>query len=375
MDILLPYLLDPWFIILGVVFLAQVLIYLGLFGKLAFFKPDCSLPINQQPVSIIISAKNEAANLKENLPAILEQDYPDYEVIVINDQSEDGTLKVLEELQNHYNHLGIVNIEDYIKKGKGKKFGITLAIKKAQHDVLLFTDADCKPGSHQWINYMQRHYPDRQIVLGFSPMEQGKGIVANFGKYDAFYTALQYFSMAIAGFPYMGVGRNLSYSKALFMDQKGFAKHMHIASGDDDLFVNTYANSENTGFELCKESFLYTSPPQTLREWWQQKQRHLRTGRYYKSGHRTVLGLIWFLQFLLYAGLIIALVFNPYQYGLWALLLLKWTLMGIVYGNALAKFNMFYMLLPAYFWDLLYQLFYYPLMGVVVLVKSKSNDW
>src|SRR5690606_33347934 len=110
------------------------------------------------PVSVVIAARNEAANLEKNLPRILSQDHPDFEVIVANDCSYDRTEEVLKELQQGNPRLRIVSIPENDKYRHGKKFALTMGIKAASHDTLLFTDADCYPLSPNWIRSMQQGY-------------------------------------------------------------------------------------------------------------------------------------------------------------------------------------------------------------------------
>lgn len=371
-------LVDPFFLAGSFFLLTHLLLNFLVYRAFVFQNPDCAAPDKtQSPVSVIISAKDEAANLKENLPAVLEQDYPQYEVIVVNDQSEDDTVKVLEDLSHRYSHLKMVDIEPHIRKRAGKKFAITMGIKKAEHEILMLIDADCKPASSHWIAYMQRHYQkeDVQFVIGYSGYETGSPLDP-LVQYDTYHTALHYMSLGQLGMPYMAVGRNLSYRKSFFMRQKGFAAHQHLPAGDDDLFVNTYAHSGNTAFEYCPESFTISQPPQGLKAWWRQKRRHLASGKYYKAAHRYALGGIWLLQFLFYLSMILILALNPADYYAWGLLVVK---LGLFYGFHLPGMNKLQIAKIApysFLIDLVYQLIYLPVTGLVVtLQKREKHGW
>lgn len=271
--------------------LMQLFYYFYFFFRLAFYKKP-KVYESKEPVSIIICAKNEEDNLKKNLPLVLEQNYPDYEVIVVNDRSVDDSMDYLRELTAKYSHLKIVDIkdDDYIK-AQGKKFAMTLGIKKAQYDILLMTDADCLPTSKNWLATMKGNFSeDVDIVLGYGGYERKGGLLNMLIRFDTFLTALQYLSYSLAGSTYMGVGRNMAYRKHLFFDNKGFGSHNHIASGDDDLFINKVAAKAKVGIEVDADAHTVSEPKLTWGEWVHQKKRHLTTGFYYKWKHKVLLG-------------------------------------------------------------------------------------
>ncbi len=273
------------------------LYYFFVFSKMAFMKVKNSNKKELEPVSLILSARNEHINLKNNLPLLLEQDYPNFQVVVVNDRSWDESEKILEELEKKYSHLKVVTILQQDRYETGKKFAITLGIKAASHENLIFTDADCKPASKNWLRKMTENFSEeKKIVLGYGAYEKSNGLLNKLIRFDTFHSALQYFSLALSGSPYMGVGRNLAYKKSLFFSNKGFASHQHILSGDDDLFVNENATSSNTALEIHPEAFTVSIPKKSFAEWSFQKVRHLSTSKLYKGKHRFVLGVYWTVQ-------------------------------------------------------------------------------
>lgn len=247
----------------------------------------------QTPVSVIICARNESENLAKFLPYILTQEYPSYEVIVVNDCSVDDSEDVLRVLQSQHENLKVLKLTEHPRFKTAKKFAVTLGIKAAANEILLFTDADCEPKSKDWISRMVQHYanPQTEIVLGYSPYQKAKGLLNALIRYETFQTALNYFSFALNGMPYMGVGRNLSYKKSLFFAGKGFAKHMHIPSGDDDLFVNQNATFSNTVIEVSPESHTWSTPKDTWASYWKQKTRHMGASKIYKKNDKLNLSL------------------------------------------------------------------------------------
>ncbi len=271
----------------------QLLYWIVVFSKLARYRSPISKKQVQQPVSVIICAKNEAENLKKNLPHILNQDYPFFEVIVVNDHSIDETANILLEFQKKFSTLHIISRKRVNSDRIGKKFALAEGIEKAKYEVLLLTDADCKPNSSKWIQSMQEQVDGVKAVgLGYSPYEKRKGMLNRFIRYETVYTAIQYLSFALWNAPYMGVGRNLIYRKSLYHKVNGFKSHEHIASGDDDLFINAIAHLDNTTVIVNKNAFVYSDPKETLKSFIRQKSRHLTTGTSYQFKHQLLLGLL-----------------------------------------------------------------------------------
>ncbi|WP_405291157.1 glycosyltransferase [Algibacter sp. Ld11] len=277
----------------AVVFI-QVVYYLFIFGSFAFLKQK--KPSSKKiPVSVIVCAKNEAQNLKTFIPSIIEQDYPEFEIVLINDGSHDETLDVIEEFSKTHNNIKIVNVKNIEAFWGNKKYALTLGIKASKHDYLLFTDADCKPVSKYWIKDMSAHFNDKKsIVLGYGGYSKVKYSFLNkLIRFETVMTAVQYFSFAKIGLPYMGVGRNLAYTKAEFFNANGFIQHIKIRSGDDDLFINQVANSKNTAISFSNNSFTTSVPKSSYKAWYKQKRRHVSTAQLYKTKHKILLGLFY----------------------------------------------------------------------------------
>ncbi len=287
--------------------LVQLFYYVFFFLRLALYKP-VHAEVEVRPVSVIICAWNEEDNLKQNLQLILEQDHPEYEVIVVNDHSRDETDLLLQAWQQKYNHLRVINLTTENTQMRGKKFAISMGIKGARYDNLVFTDADCYPKSKQWLTCMAQGLSDKEkIVLGYGSFEKKKGLLNRLYRYESLHIAMQYFSYALAGFPYMGVGRNLAYNKELFFKTKGFIKHRHVASGDDDLLVNEVATAANTCIEVRKEAHTVSQTPENFSAWILQKRRHLSTGGYYKISSKIFLGLFTLFHLLFYMSFFVVL--------------------------------------------------------------------
>ncbi len=265
-----------------------------------------------ESVSIVICAHNEAENLKQFLPSILKQDYPHFEVIVVNDRSKDNSIEILEKFQSP--NLTTVHINEVPKGFNPKKYALKEGIKKAQNDIILLTDADCRPNSPFWIQEIANHLgTEKDIVLGYSPYLTTDTTVNTLIQFDTLYTASLYFSFANAGYPYMGVGRNLMYRRKIFEKNSAFEKYKNTTGGDDDLIINAVANQRNTSICLHPNSFVASVPKNTLKGWITQKQRHLSVGKHYTTKTLLLLGL-QSLSSLQIPLAIVALALLPYPF-------------------------------------------------------------
>lgn len=290
--------------------LVQLFYYWFFFARLAFYRKGESNP-SGEAVSVVISAKNEYHNLRRNLPLIMEQDYPEFEVIVVNDASDDDTAELLEEFEDKYARLKVINIYQDLNFFKGKKFPLSIGIRSARHELVLLTDADCKPHGREWIRVMAGNFSkETEVVLAYGPYEKAKGLLNKIIRFDTLHIAMQYLSFALAGLPYMGVGRNLAYRKKLFIEQKGFTAHYKVSSGDDDLFINKVARRHNTSIEISQASHMLSRAKSSFGSWFRQKRRHLSTGRYYRPKFKFLLGLYAISQFLFYALFILLISLN-----------------------------------------------------------------
>ena len=334
------FVLDILFYTFIIVVIIQ-LVYHGLiFSRFAFTKHKNTTQKNIA-VSVLICAKNESDNLAENLPYILEQDYPDFEIILINDASNDDTLDVMKSFQSKHKNIKIVDVKPVEKFWGSKKYALTLGIKAASHNFLLFTDADCKPLSKQWVKTMSSRFTnDKTIILGYGAYKKQKGSLINkLIRFETLLTAIQYFSYTKIGLPYMAVGRNLAYRKEEFFKVSGFMSHMNVRSGDDDLFVNQVANIKNTAICFSKNSFTESLPEATFKDWMNQKKRHVSSSKYYKLKHKLLLGLFYISQLFFWSLSLVLIAFLWHWQIVIVLMLLRISIQYISFGFSAKKLN------------------------------------
>ncbi len=352
----------------------QVFYYLFFFRRLAYYKPPHKQQSQEHPVSVIICARDEDDNLSSNLPRILEQKYTStHEIIVVNDNSLDNSKYLLAALQKTHKILQVIDLKQEAKMIKGKKYPLSIGIKEARHEIVLLTDADCVPASEHWIYKMQEAFtPDIEIALGYGAYNKAKGILNKLIRFETYHTALQYFSYALAGKTYMGVGRNLAYKKNLFFNNKGFSSINNIPSGDDDLFINKVATKKNTAIVLDKEAFTLSEPKQTWVEWMRQKNRHYTTGKYYKTSHKFLLGFYTASFFLFYPLLASSIIFFDW----WLAFIpfgVRFLTQAIIMEKSMRKLGEDD-LIP-WFWLLDIWMFFYYIIFAPALWKKPRTGW
>ena len=305
-----------WLIIaiLGIALVYQLFYYAYYVGAVKHQTPDTKHQTpdskHQPPVTVVVCAKNEEEHLEEYLHCLLSQDYPIYEVIVVNDGSLDRTEEVLAQYMTQDFKLRTTFVPKGARVTSTKKLGITLAAKAAKYDYLLLTDADCCPESNQWISQMMSGFSDPKIdiVIGYGAYFEEDSFINEWIQYDTQFNALHYLGAALRHQPYMGVGRNLAYRKSCFLESGGFTHLMETRAGDDDLFVNKMANATNTAVVTTGEGVTWSEAKTSWQSWKEQKRRHLSVSPLYKQSTKLRLGAEPLTRGLFYAGVIAGLV-------------------------------------------------------------------
>jgi glycosyltransferase involved in cell wall biosynthesis len=318
----------------------QVFYYLFFFARLAFYKTSAENSSQEYPVSVIVCARDEANNLVKNLPGVLVQEYKTtHEIIVVNDNSVDETKYILDEFRKSFKSLNPIPLSQEAKMIPGKKFPLSIGIKSSKYEIILLCDADCVPASEHWIKKMQEGYKaGTEIVLGYGAYYKKAGLLNKIIRFETFHSALQYLSFALAGVPYMGVGRNLSYKRELFFKNKGFSAINQIPGGDDDLFVNMVANKNNTSIVVDKEAHTLSEPKKTWKEWMRQKGRHYTTSKYYKGKHKFLLGLYSVTNLFVYPLFIASMIFYSWWIAL-SVFGLRLLIQAFVWYRTMHKLN------------------------------------
>ena len=343
--------------------LVQLLYYFGLYDRICRYNQAAqrgeihysqSLP----PLSVVLTVSKESDLLRRHLPAILTQDYPQYEVIVIDDGKTSESEELLCALEEQYPHLYHSFVPSSSRYVSHKKLAITLGIRASKYDWIVLTEADCCPTSDQWLRRMARHFtPRTQVVLGHSGYLPAQGWLARKADFDLLLQSMRRWGSALAGHPYMGIGRNLAFRKELFYQVKGFSAHLHLTRGEDDLFVNQVATGDNTRVECSPEAAMRREGVKRKKEWWNEKVNYAFTARYYRGLQRWLMGGETLSRLGFYgcngAAFVWALLTAQWGWAGVALLLgiLRWGLQAYVFHRAarsLGEAHRFYASLPLF---------------------------
>ncbi len=311
------------FIVMCAALLVLLVYHAVFFARVAFRTHELE-PDRNSPLTVVICARDEAYSLEKLIPVLLEQDHQQFEILVVNDRSTDGSEEILLWLEKDNPNLRVVNIPTGTRNAFGKKMALWIGVREARYDRVVVTDADCMPASKDWLALMAAGMPEgKSIVVANSPYERKTGLTNVLERYDGAMKAMQFLGFACAGLPYMGVGRNLGYEKELFLRSKDKVKGWNAMSGDDDLFVNAVATQKNTNAILDPNSFMFTRATRDMRSWWRRKRRHYTTAVHYRFVHQFLLMLLPLAKMVFWASLIILAVQQ------------HWVGVGIGLGSAL----------------------------------------
>lgn len=351
----------------------QLFYWLFIFSKLACYKQAPPMDDEQPPVSVIICAKNEEKNLEKNLIHFLNQNYRSFEIIVVNDHSTDKTAEVVLNFQKKCANLRLVNCNSS-NRLPGKKFALTTGIEAARYDIIAVSDADCQPASPDWLRLMQGALRQNvEIGLGYSPYQTHRGTLNLFIRFETVYTAIQYLAFALKGMPYMGVGRNLIYTKSVFSQTRGFHKHHHISSGDDDLFINEAAKYVNVQIVIHPGAFVFSEPKRTWRGYYHQKSRHLSTATSYQVTHQVLLGALSLSHALHYLLAVFLVIGGLFVIPTLITVLVRMAVVSWTYYKVLKKLHDPVLFKWVPFLDAFYVLYY--LIFAPVLLIGRKDVW
>lgn len=321
------------FVVFSLAAITQLFYYFRYFLPFAYHK-DTLVKIEEKPVSIVIAAFNEAENLSITLPLILDQNYSSFEVVLVDDGSKDDTYDLIKTFKD--SRLQIVRLE----RNLGKKVAIQKGIQAAKYNRLVFTDADCSPASKNWLYRMSNGFEGKssiEIMLGYGRFHKQGGILNRLVRFEGILNAMQYFSFALKGKAYMGVGRNLAYRKEVYQRSFAFDKHKNIQGGDDDLIINEQANAHNVGIAVHPEAHTITHAKSNWRSYFHQRRRQMEVGEKYKLRDR--LSLMFFgLSNLIFYFSFVVLITNQWTSSVVLILfLLKLVVQFIIFRKIMSK--------------------------------------
>lgn len=346
-------------LVFGLITAFELLYYYGIFARFSFLRKKAPVIREKVPVSIIIVAKDAANDLLKSLPKLLAQQYPEFEIVVVNDHSADETAQLLLDYQQRHSNIKVVNLDSAVSTIRGKKFALSIGIRCASHEYLLFTNPDCYPNSSHWLLKMARHFVHQQtLVLGYCTYKKRPGLKNKLLHFDNMLTALQYFSYSLMHCTFRGDSRNIAYTKSLFNAQKGFASHNHLRYGEDDIFVSRAATKNNCTIEYSPESVVTIKHSIPHRHWRDRKEGFYFMRKFYSLKNRFLLTCYDLCNFLFYASFATALVLSLHHIVLLSVTLgvfgIKVLSQYLIFGFAAHKLNEKHILPGLFFFDLIF---------------------
>ncbi len=346
-------------VVFGSITLLQLLYYFVIYARFSFSKKKKAVAMQQVPVSVIVVVKDAANSLLKFLPRMMSQHYSQFELVIVNDQSHDLSELLVKEYQSQYSNIKLVDLESAVTTIRGSKFALSMGIRCATYEHLLFTDVECYPTSSHWLEKMAENFvSQKQIVLGYSSYEKRNNLFNRLLHYDNLHNAVQYFSLAMCHSTYRGDLRNLAFTKSLFYAQKGFASHNHISCGEEDIFISRAATKQNTAVEFSADSIVLLQHKVPYSFW-----KNHKMGLYYTRSkntlkNRILLGFYAILNLLFYVALVLAILGSlsnkPLLFTILGIAAVRFISQYLVYGLAAHKLKEKQVLPFLIFYDIIF---------------------
>lgn len=274
-----------------------------------------------RPLSVVITAHNQANALRRNLPMFLEQDYDDYEVIVVNAASTDHTEEVLKELELRYPALHHTFVPQSARYISAKRLALTLGIRAARYENVVISEADCCPCSTQWLARLAQclsQSEHKQIVVGYANYARPRNMVERKMVFYRLYHQMTTLAHGLHHAAHRAESGNWCYSKNLFLEGNGFAGHVNLLAGAEDLLVNRNSCALNTAILIHPQATIRKEYP-SYKHLWKQEQvfyaetcRHLKHTTLYQLKYTLRLWLPWVMLIIYVATLFVGLQQHNY---------------------------------------------------------------
>jgi cellulose synthase/poly-beta-1,6-N-acetylglucosamine synthase-like glycosyltransferase len=368
-------------LLFGIGLFIQIVFLTAIFGRVAFGKSKIPIALDsskQEGVTVLVAAHNESGRLKHLIPVLFQQNYQNFDVLIVNDRSNDRTRRLLEDFSNIYPRLQIVTVDYTPDHLTSKKYALTLGIKASKNDIILLTEADCMPQSQDWIAKMTAPIRERNKIfsIGFSGYERKPGFLNSWIQFETILSAMFYLSFGIWKKPFTGIGKNLSYRRSFFMDAKAFKGFWKVIAGDDELFVNQHVNGKNSEIVLDPEAITISRPKTTFRDYLLQKKKHFQARKHYRKDSKIITGFYGLSHTLFWIGSLGLMVYFGIQQNWEQLLtvlsitLLRSSLLLIVFSLARKKIQGIKGVINTFLHDLVYLGYFWLIGSFSQLVKE-----
>lgn len=267
-----------------------------------------------KPISVILYVKNSELYLEKNIDYFINQKYPKFEILLVNNASSDNTDIILEKLSEKHKSLRIINVENNESFWGNKKYTYTLAIKAAKYEHLIFSEIDCKPVSENWIHEINKSFSSKKtIILGYKRLLKTSSLFNLIIRFDNLLESIKSFSFTKINSPYSADSRNYAFTKKDFYRVNGFINHIKIKNGKEDLFVKDAKQKYNSAYTLSDESFVESSKSLSFKEWFLNKKNSNLLKRHYSFKNQFLLNAFSFSKVFLYFLTIILLLIHDWK--------------------------------------------------------------
>lgn len=288
----------------------QLIYYFLIYGKFTFHRKKSAVSFKEVPMSVVVVVRDNASQILQSLPKLLSQQYPAFEIVVVNDRSPDeNTLFTIKEYSNRYPNIKFVDLSEAVSTSKGRKMAVSFGIKCATYENILVTSPDCEPSSVHWLSAMAANFQgQKKVVVGYSTYARRRTPYNAFLRYDNVVGAVQYFSHVLRNATYRADFNNIAFLRQLFYNQKGFTSFNHLEWGEEDIFVHRISGGDNTSVEYSPESMIVQNNIPSYGYWRSHKISLYYTRKFNSTRNRFSLSMFDATNMLFYVLLTLSVV-------------------------------------------------------------------
>jgi hypothetical protein len=311
--------------VLVVLFAVQMRYYLGLFGRLPKFR--ITSREDTRPggsISVVMVMGDDYPWIESTLPALMEQDYELFEVIVVHVGASGEFADTLEAISVSEPRFRISRVKQHPLFPISNKMALNIGIKAARYENIVVTTPDAHPASHRWLSLMAKGFAKGEIVIGYCGMEPTRGPADKIIRSSRMFSSLLYLTAAIRQRPYRGTIHNMGFARELYFAHKGFG-HLNLNLGEDDLFMQQLFERDNYVIVMHPKATVRQMRWGGLGWWFSECRLRNHAWPFYPFSARWFVGLeaASRLAFFVVAGVTAALAPRDVQIGVAAVVALR----------------------------------------------------
>ena len=295
--------------VFGVLFLLRLL-HLFLFtGRVLFRKKVDNNEAEKKPLSLILTIRNEEENLKNNLPKILSLENIDFEMVVVDDFSQDNSYLILGLLKDRYKRLTISALNQETKFST--KLALNIAIKATNNKWILTVPVSLAEVAAEWLDYIsQATNNEKNVVIGYSTVARSKGFYNRLTRIENYFSYLKSTGYILNGIPFVYSVENVAFQKEKYFEIGGFGQKVTEHYANLELVINSFIRKKTTAVLFNKESSIRKTEVVKRADYFDLLKKSIRIESHLSSSKRVILFLIEFgkLLFLPIAAFVIVLL-------------------------------------------------------------------